>query len=93
MKRFYASRLTQGNELFPARITIDNSGVHLRLPSFMSGQERTIPFRQISSVEINCPFIGYSTITFQTTGQNELSVHGFTFREVKKMRSLILSKI
>lgn len=93
MKKFYASRLTQGNELFPARIVIDKNGVHFRLPSFMSGQERTIPFRQISSVDIQCPLIGYSTITFQTTGQNELSVHGFLAREVKLMRRMILERI
>ena len=93
MPTFYASRLTQGNELFRAQIRIDGSGVHFRLPGFFSGQERSIPFRHVSSVQIDCPFIGYSTIVIQTTGQDCLTVHGFTSYEVKKMRELILNNV
>jgi hypothetical protein len=93
MPKFYASRLTKGNELFPAIISINKSGLHLKLPSYIGGQERSIPYRQISSVEIICPIIGYSTIIIQTTGQESLEVHGFLARQVRKMRELILTAV
>lgn len=89
MKNFYASRFTQGNELFPTRIRITNQGVSIREPGFFSGKERTISFRHIASVQINCPFIGFSTIEIQTTGQEMFTVHGFNSFEVHKMRELI----
>ena len=89
MKNFYASRFTQGNELFPTRIRITNQGVSIREPGFFSGKERTISFRHIASVQINCPFIGFSTIEIQTTGQEMFTIHGFNSFEVHTMRDLI----
>jgi hypothetical protein len=93
MKKFFASRFTQGNELFPTRICISNEGVAIREPGFFSGKERNISFRHISSVEIDCPFIGFSTIEIQTTGQELFSVHGFNSYEARQMKKLIMAKI
>jgi hypothetical protein len=93
MKKFYTSRLTRGNELVPTRITISKTGVTIREPGFFNGQERTIPFKHISSVEIDCPFIGYSTIEIQTTGQELFSVHGFNSYDARTMKNMILSNI
>ena len=90
MKEFFASRFTQGNELFPTRIGISEKGVSIREPGFFSGRERTISFRHIASVQIDCPFIGYSTIEIQTTGQESFTVHGFNSYEAKSMRDLII---
>jgi hypothetical protein len=91
MREFFASRLTQGNELFPTRIKISSMGVSIREPGFFSGKERTISYRHIASVEVSCPLIGYSTIQIQTTGQEMITVHGFNSREVTTMRDLIIS--
>ena len=79
MKEFFASRLTQGNELFPTRIRISEQGVSIREPGFFSGRERTISFRHVASVQIDCPFIGYSTILrtqeLRTLEARELSIY------------------
>jgi hypothetical protein len=91
MREFFASRLTQGNELFPTRIRISEVGVSIRQPGFFSGKERTISFRHIASVEIDCPFIGYSTIQIQTTGQEMFTIHGFNSYEASTMRDLIIA--
>lgn len=90
MKEFFASRLTQGNELFPTRIRISEQGVSIREPGFFSGRERTISFRHVASVQIDCPFIGYSTIEIQTTGQDMFTIHGFNSHEARTMRDLII---
>ena len=59
-------------------------------PGFFSGRERTLSFRHISSVQIDCPFIGYSTIEIQTTGQDMFTIHGFNSHEARTMRDLII---
>ncbi|HRN93121.1 MAG: PH domain-containing protein [Chitinophagales bacterium] len=93
METFVASRLTGGNRVFPAKIIIDTLGVTLKIPSLFSGSERTIPFTRISSVDIDCPFIGFSTIIIETTGEGKIQAHGFTKAEVERMKALILGKI
>ena len=93
MDEFTASRLTEGNRVFPSKIVIDNIGVTLKDPGLFSGKEKTIPFNRISAVDYETPFIGYSTIIIETTGEGQIKLHGFTKSEVKKMKNLILSKI
>jgi hypothetical protein len=93
MKEFVASRFSNGNKLFPSRLIINNAGVTVQSPSWFSGQETTIPFSRISAVNINSPFVGFSTITIQTTGESSISVSGFLKSEVTEMKMLILEQI
>jgi uncharacterized membrane protein YdbT with pleckstrin-like domain len=93
MEIFISSRLTTGNKLFPSAVIIDEGGVTLKIPGLFSGNEKTVPFTRISSVDIFCPFIGYSTISIETTGEGSIKAHGFTKAEVKRMKELILSNI
>jgi hypothetical protein len=44
-------------------------------------------------VDIDCPFIGYSTIIIETTGEGEIRAHGFTKEEVKRIKQIILREI
>jgi len=93
MPTFIASRLTGGNRVFPDQIVIDEIGVTYKEPNLLSGEEKTIPFSKISSVEIDSPLIGFSSIQIQTTGEGAINVHGFTKDEVVEMKTLILSKM
>jgi len=93
METFIASRLTAGNKLFPAKIIIDQLGVTLKIPGLFSGNEKTVPYTRIASVDILCPFIGYSTINIETTGEGIIKAHGFLKTEVERMKELILAKI
>lgn len=40
MKTFEASRLSEGNKVFPAKIDIDNFGVTLKIPGLLGGKEK-----------------------------------------------------
>lgn len=91
MKTYTASRLTSGNRVFPNLIVIDEQGVTFKEPGVFSGEEKTVPFSRISSVEVDCPLIGFSKITIETTGEGQIEAHGFTQDEVKEMKQLILS--
>ena len=93
METFIASRLAQGNRVFPSTIIIDQLGVTLKVPSLFSGNEKTIPFTRISSVDIDIPMVGYSTIIINTTGEGNIRAHGFTKAEVTRMKTMILEKL
>jgi len=93
MVTFIASRLTVGNKIFPSKIIIDQRGVTFKIPGLFSGNEKTVPYNRIASVDISCPFIGFSTIILETTGEGKILAHGFTKNEVVKMKELILTKI
>ncbi len=92
-EKFTASRISVGNRLFPSKIIIDELGVTLKVSGLLSGNEKTIPYSRISSVDIDCPIVGFSTIIIETTGEGNIRAHGFTKNEVEKMKTLILSKI
>jgi len=93
MEIFISSRLTSGNKIFPAKVIVDELGVTLRIPGLFSGNEKTIPFSRIASVDIICPFIGFSTIVIEATGEGRIEAHGFTKSEAKRMKELIIAKI
>jgi hypothetical protein len=93
IKKYTSSRMSSGNSVFPARIELSETGVTMRISSFFSGNEKTIPYSQISSVSINCPFFGFSSINIETTGEGEISLDGFYKGEVLEMKEIILSRI
>ena len=68
-------------------------GVTLKHSGLFSGQEQTVPFSRISSVDVDSPLVGYSTIIINTTGQGKIEAHGFTKAEVNTMKKMILEKI
>jgi uncharacterized membrane protein YdbT with pleckstrin-like domain len=93
METFIASRLTSGNRIFRSKITIDEHGVTLNDPALFKRKEQTIPFDRISAVKIVCPFVGFSAISIETTGEGKIISQGFTSYKVKRMKKLILNKI
>ena len=94
MKIYQASKLASGvSKLFPHKIIIGDNSVTISEPGLFGAKEKTIPFSKIASVNINCPMIGFSTITIETTGEGNITTNGFTKDEVKEMKQTILTKI
>lgn len=83
-----ASRLSQGNKIFPAEIDITDNGLNLRIPGLFKDKTTYFSFSAISSVSIDTPLIGYSTIHISAQGST-FSIHGFTKSEVKQIKSAI----
>src|SRR6187399_2618453 len=69
-----------------------NFDVTLKPPGIFSGQEKTISFKRISSVDVDCSLVDFSTITIQTTGAGKINACGFTKSEVAEMKKIILEK-
>ncbi|MBQ6771713.1 MAG: hypothetical protein IJP44_12150 [Bacteroidales bacterium] len=89
-KTFTASRISEGNVLFPPTIIFDDNGVTVRCPFIYSGKSTYIPYSCISSVHIETPIIGFSTISFYAFG-NQISIHGFLRSEAIQMRQIIIA--
>ena len=86
--KYSASRLSEGNKVFPAEIHIEQTGLTVKIPSLFSGKTEYFDYQQISNVSVNAPMIGYSTITFHAAGA-KVSAHGFTSSEVKEIKLAI----
>jgi len=86
--KYTASRLSEGNKLFPAEIITEDNGITIRIPGLFSGESTTIAYDSISAVEIDTPLIGYSTIRFYHSG-NKIEAHGFSKSDVKEIKSFI----
>ena len=89
MKTFEASRLSEGNKLFPAKIDIDNFGVTLKIPGLLGGKEKTLSYQQISSVSIESPMMGYSKITFDTLGFDRIVATGFSKADAQEIKQMV----
>lgn len=88
MVEIKAHRLSEGNRMFPCKIILEDCGMTVKIPSFFSSKETFISYSDISSISIDTPFIGYSTIKFNTKGQ-KIEAHGFTKSDAQKIQKRI----
>ena len=93
MKEYIASRMSRGNKVYPIHLIIDDAGVTLKLPGLFKGKETTTLYGSISSVDIETPLLGFSTITIDTKGDGRIVAHGFTKADVREMKQSILSRM
>jgi hypothetical protein len=86
--KFIASRLSEGNKLFPAEIHTEENGIKVKIPGFFSGDTKFIDYESISAIDINTPLIGFSSLTFFCQG-NKAYAHGFTKDQAKLIKAAI----
>lgn len=91
METFTTSRMSDGNKLFPSKLTLEENGLRIIMPGMFKNKETFIMYREISSVKTETPLIGYSTIQFNAQGTT-ITIHGFTKKEVQKIKSVLESK-
>lgn len=93
MLTFTASRLSEGNSLFPSQMILSDNYLTIRVPGLFSGDEVSLPYNVISTVHVDTPMIGYSSIYINLYGTEMVGIHGFLQREVTYMRDIILNQI
>ena len=86
--KFTASRLSEGNKVFPAQILLGENGVEVKIPGLFSGDSKYLNYEDITAIEIDTPMIGFSTIRLFHNG-NKVEVHGFSKSDVKEIRKVI----
>lgn len=87
--KYTASRLSDGNKVFPCQIETENTGITVKIPGLFNNNEKFIGYENISEVSINTPMIGYSSIEFYSKGKGTVRAHGFSSDEVKSIRRTI----
>ena len=87
-RTFTATRISDGNMVFPPTITFDDSGVTIKRPGLLSRQRSYVPYHAISNVDIYNPLVGFSSISISAYGKT-ITVNGFYSSEVNEMKSII----
>lgn len=83
-----ASRWSKGNRIFPTEIILEPSGLSIRVPGIFNSKSEFMEYSYISSVSVNTPLIGFSTLVLYTSG-SQVSAHGFTKKEAKTIQEAI----
>lgn len=90
MNIFVANRLSNGNLLFPSEVRIDDHYVTLVKPGLVTNREKSLEFKQITSVEVISPFFGFSKIYITAFGLDNILIEGFERRDAELIKYLIL---
>lgn len=86
---FSASRLTQGNRIFPTRIEVSPDRVARIKPRLVGSTEESIAISNVASVQISTGLL-FSDIRIDSTGgSNPIESHGHTKGDARRIRELI----
>ena len=86
---FRASRVSKGNHLFPAQVSITPQSLTLYKPQWIGKLEESIHMAHIASIKIDTHVV-FSDIYVETSGgQDPVVCHGHTKGDAVKMKDLI----
>ena len=86
---YTSSRLSSGNLLFPASISVQPDGVHYEKRKLIGSSEEVISYKQISSVKIENGII-WARLRIETSGGSQpILVHGLSKDDGKAIRESI----
>ena len=86
---FKASRLSRGNRIFPAQVTITKDSITLYEPQLIGRVEKSIHMAHVSSIKIDTNLI-FSDVLIETTGGHHPMVcHGHTKGDAVEIKKLI----
>lgn len=91
MNIFLANRLSNGNLLFPSEVRIDEHYVTIVKPGLLTNREKSLEFKQITSVEVISPFFGFSKVIISAFGLDTILVEGFERRDAELIKHHILN--
>lgn len=86
--KFTASRLSEGNKVFPTEIYLEENSIEIKSPGLFSGDSKYLNYEDITSIEVDTPMIGFSTLRLFLNG-NKVEVSGFSKSDIKKIRLMI----
>ncbi|MFZ2398888.1 MAG: PH domain-containing protein [Smithella sp.] len=86
---FTASRLTEGNRLFPVRIEVNQNRVTRIKPRIFGSNEESIPISKVASVNIKTGLIWSDIRIDSTGGSNPIVRHGHGKEDARAIRDLI----
>jgi Bacterial PH domain len=88
---FAASRWTQGNFLFPTKLTINAQRVARVKSRFFGSNEESIPMSKVASVHISTGVFWAEIVIESTGGTDPITSHGHRKADAQRIRDLIES--
>ncbi|HKY33352.1 MAG TPA: hypothetical protein VJV23_12505 [Candidatus Polarisedimenticolia bacterium] len=86
---FVASRLTEGNLIFPTRIVVTEHAVMRRKRDWLRVNEESVGIRNVATVNITTGIL-WSDIRIESTGGSDpLESHGHTKADARRIKELI----
>ncbi|MBO4723129.1 MAG: PH domain-containing protein [Muribaculaceae bacterium] len=85
---FTASRVTDGNALFPDKIIITDEFFIFRKARVIGYEEKKIRFSSIGSVSLNRHLL-FSDIIVETNGGQVIVANGFSHSDAKRIAELL----
>jgi hypothetical protein len=86
--KYISSRLSKGNLLFPTEIILDDVGITIKKGGLFKSEIKQFDFSHISSIELNNPRFGFSTISLNVAG-TKMIMHGFKKHHVDMIKESI----
>ena len=86
---FRASRLSDGNRLFPTQVLITPTKVVQFTPRWFGRREESIHIAHIASVKIETGVLLSDVMIETTGGENPIRCHGHRNRDAVRMKALI----
>jgi hypothetical protein len=86
---FRASRLSQGNRLFPAQVQISPTSVTLFRPQWIGKREESIHMAHVASIKIDTNVIFANVFIETTGGHNPIVCYGHKKGDAVTMKQLI----
>lgn len=80
MAEYTASRLSEGNKLFPPSVITESEGMKIKFPKLFGGEETFVSYDDISSISFDAPMIGFTQLHINIRG-NVTTVEGFYKRD------------
>lgn len=86
---FRASRLSKGNRLLPAQVSITPDSITMFQPQWIGKIEESIHLAHVSSIKIDTNLV-FSDVFIETTGgRNPIICHGHTKGDAVEMKRII----
>jgi len=86
---FAASRWTQGNFLFPTKLTINAQRVARVKSRLFGSNEESIPISKVASVHISTGVFWAEIVIESTGGTDPITSHGHRKADAQRIRDLI----
>ena len=86
---FLASRLSEGNHLFPTQVQISPTSVVQYTPRWIGRQEESIHMAHVSSVKIDTKLLLSDVLIETSGGSDPIRCHGHHKSDAVRMKTLI----
>lgn len=86
---FEASRMSEGNKVFPTKVEISDRGITIIRPKTFGKDEKFIEYCYIGKVQVKCPLVGYSSIFLCWGIGNKIEISGFSKSDAKSIEDYI----